>query len=325
MIGRSAIWVTWERQQRNHSLSELLGVPLYEIISKNKGGFRYAESLVKTIGLIRSKKPETVFCQNPSIVLSFLCVLLHRIFSYAVIVDEHNEGLLPLNGRNRVLSWFARYIVRNASAVIVTNDALAQKCRSWGGRALVIQDPLPKFSIISRREVNEANLPFRIVFICTWASDEPYKNVIEAAKSFPAAQLSICITGKYHNKIAKAELPGSVELMGFLCQDDYVEMLANCHGVIVLTTREDCLNCGAYEAVSLLKPGILSDTPALRSYFSKGFVFTDNSPEDIARSIGLLMDNIDAYRREIGDLKSICEMNDIMNQQKMNNFLKNLP
>jgi glycosyltransferase involved in cell wall biosynthesis len=329
MIERSAIWVTWERQQRNHSLSALLGVPLYEIVSDKKGGLRYAESLVKTIQLIASKKPEIVFCQNPSIVLSFFSVLLRRLFSYVVIVDEHNAGLFPLEGQNRLLNLLARYIVRKANGVIVTNVVLADKCKEWGGEPLIIEDPLPEFNSQNQgdrsEKIGHGNAPFELVFICTWASDEPYLNVIQAAKGFSEEKLTLRITGKHDNKIAEDSLPESVKLTGFLSKDDYVETLKNSNGVLVLTTRQNCLNCGAYEAVSLLKPGILSDTPALRRYFSTGFLFTDNSPEDIAKSIELLMHNHEAYKTDIADLRLLCEANDRSNQHKVIRFLNSLP
>jgi hypothetical protein len=48
---------------------------------------------------------------------------------------------------------------------------------------------------------------------------------------------------------------------------------------------ENCLVCGAYEAVALQKPLVTSDTSALRSYFSAGTVFTRHEPQAIARAV----------------------------------------
>jgi|TARA_B100001057_G_C22850343_1_gene950718 glycosyltransferase involved in cell wall biosynthesis len=331
MNGKSAIWVTWEHQTRNKSLSGLLGIPLHEIVSEKKGVKRYAESLLKTFQLIRSCKPDVVFCQNPSIVLGFFCVLVKKLLSFSLIVDEHNAGIFPLDGRNRVLNWVAQYIIRNADAVIVTNTSLANQCRSWCGNPIVVEDPLPDFAgqysanlPVFSGLAREDRRPFELLFICTWAPDEPYLNVLQAAEAFSSETLKITVTGNYNGKLNVSELPDCVHLTGFLSKQDYVSQLANTDGVLVLTTREDCLNCGAYEAVSLLKPGILSDTSALRQYFSSGFLFTDNSVGDLIHRITLLSKDKEFLRSQVECLRSKCEANDLANRQKVFNFLAKL-
>lgn len=331
MNGISALWVAWEHQTRNRSLSRLLDIPLYEFVSENKGARRYAESMVKTLLLIRSKKPDIVFCQNPSIVLSFFCVIFKSLLSCSVIIDEHNAGLFPLDGQNTVLNWIARFIVRKADAVIVTNAALATQCTDWGGTPIVIEDPLPDFveqySIELPNSLSAAServQPFELLFICTWASDEPYMNVLEAARVFSTDVLRITITGSYHGKVDPAEVPDCVHLAGFLAKPDYVRQLAGADGVLVLTTRQDCLNCGAYEAVSVLKPGVLSDTSALRCYFTDGFLFTDNSVESLINCIQSLIAEHDALKTSVEGLKTKCDANDLVNRKKVMNFLAEL-
>jgi glycosyltransferase involved in cell wall biosynthesis len=331
MNGRSAIWITWEYQTRNRSLSSLLDIPLYEIVSERKGLQRYGESLLKTLRLIRAEKPDVLFCQNPSIVLSFFCVILQRLLSCKVIVDQHNAGLFPLDGQNRLLNWIARYIVRNANAVIVTNRSLAKQCTRWGGNPIVIEDPLPDFTqqysiepSATRPVATQGERPFELMFICTWASDEPYMNALQAAREFSAETLRMTITGNPKGKVDTSEIPGSVYLAGFMSKTDYVNQLANADGVLVLTTRQDCLNCGAYEAVSMLKPGILSDTSALRNYFSNGFVFTDNSVQNLIQCIRSLISERDSLQKDITGLRIKCERNDHSNRRKVMNFLADL-
>lgn len=328
MNGKTSIWVAWEHQTRNRSLSALLNIPLYEIVSEKKGLRRYVESLSKTLRLIRSRKPDVIFCQNPSIVLSFFCVFFKRLLSFSVIVDEHNAGLFPLDGKSKVMNSIARYIVRSACAVIVTNTSLASQCQIWGGSPIVVEDPLPDFGkwysvdeqFFTKSKAKNKR-PFELMFICTWASDEPYMEVLQAANAFSREALRIIITGRYSGKVDPSEIPACVHLTGFLSKKDYVNQLASVDGVIVLTTRRDCLNCGAYEAVSLLKPGILSDTRALRSYFSSGFLFTDNSVGDITHCVQSLISRHDGLRRNIEALKLKCEANDLVNRQKVINVL----
>ena len=86
---------------------------------------------------------------------------------------------------------------------------------------------------------------------------------------------------------------------------------------MVLTTREDCLNCGAYEAVSALKPGLLSDKKALRQYFDKGFVYTDNSIDDIKSKITLLASDVESLSQQIQTLKDEIEIKSAQDIDKL--------
>jgi hypothetical protein len=49
-------------------------------------------------------------------------------------------------------------------------------------------------------------------------------------------------------------------------------MMRSVDATIVLSERENCLLCGAYETVASEKPMILSNKEALRNYFDKGAI-----------------------------------------------------
>jgi glycosyltransferase involved in cell wall biosynthesis len=70
-----------------------------------------------------------------------------------------------------------------------------------------------------------------------------------------------------------------------------------------LTDYENCLVCGAYEAVAAEVPLILSDTKALRTYFSKGVVFTKNNVNDIAEKVNSAIERKEVMEKEIQQLK----------------------
>ncbi len=76
-----------------------------------------------------------------------------------------------------------------------------------------------------------------------------------------------------------------MELSGFVSEPDYVELLSSARVIVDLTTREDCLVCGAYEALALGRPLVVSDSRALRELLRDGAVFARNEPEDIARAV----------------------------------------
>jgi len=60
------IWITWENQRRNRSLSEALGAKLYVFEGGKKAKIaRYVSCIVATLNVIRHEKPEILFVQNP--------------------------------------------------------------------------------------------------------------------------------------------------------------------------------------------------------------------------------------------------------------------
>jgi glycosyltransferase involved in cell wall biosynthesis len=97
------------------------------------------------------------------------------------------------------------------------------------------------------------------------------------------------VTGKpkSHGRL-RAELdslPGNVHLTGFLSEAKYVELLGDADVVMVLTTLESCLTCGAYEAVSLGKAMVLSSTRAIQAYFHKGATYAAPDADSIRMAV----------------------------------------
>ena len=68
------IWITWEVQRRNITMSKILGASLHEFIVDAPAWRRYPVLIARTIRLIWRTKPEIIFSQNPSLVLAGLCV-----------------------------------------------------------------------------------------------------------------------------------------------------------------------------------------------------------------------------------------------------------
>lgn len=282
-IGQSSAWITWETQVRNRSMAALLNIPLHEIIVNRHRVIRYPILIFKTLHIIYKNDIRVLFVQNPSIVLSMLAVLLASIRNMKVIVDAHNSGVYPLEGRSKVLAKIAKYIACKADAIIVSNSYLAAAVKLWDATPIVMPDPVPVLH--SAKKINSERPYF--FFICTWAADEPYLEIIEAAKLIPK-DIDIYITGKYRNKLSQPQLnmlPPNIKLLGFVPEDDYVAYFSACLMAIDLTTRDNCLVCGAYEALSLEKPCIVSNSKINREIFSAGFIYTDNNAIAIAEAI----------------------------------------
>ncbi|KZZ74235.1 hypothetical protein A3767_23060 [Oleiphilus sp. HI0133] len=147
----------------------------------------------------------------------------------------------------------------------------------------MLADPLPKIPPLEKQQLEGS---FNALFICSWADDEPFLEIIEAAKLLPN-DYRIYITGnwkKVTNQLPN-KIPDNVVLTGFISTEDFDALLISSQVSIDLTTREGCLVCGAYEALAIAKPQILSDTKTLRKTFSQGAIFTQNSAKDIANAI----------------------------------------
>src|SRR5690606_35127570 len=104
---------------------------------------RYLELSWKTLQVLLNHRPKIVFAQNPSIVLALLVVVFKRVLGYKAVIDQHNAGLFPMEGRSRILSSVCRFIVRHADISIVTNRNLANEVTRLGGTPAVLPDPLP--------------------------------------------------------------------------------------------------------------------------------------------------------------------------------------
>lgn len=303
------IWLTWEIQQRNRSLSQRLSAELIEITSSRARPVRYTILIARTIRAIHDANPTTIFAQNPSIVLALLALAYAKLKKIRIIIDAHNGGILPLEGKYRILNRLAQFIHSSSDFVIISNQGLIRDLGIHKNKVIVIPDPIPSLDTYADFKCDEKT--FNIVFICSWASDEPYENAIEAAKLIPD-NIRIYITGNHKNRLN--ETPPNVTLTGYLSEDRYNALLLACDAVMVLTTRENCLVCGAYEGTAAEKPLLLSNKKALRLHFRKGAVFTDHEPKMIAQSITTLASDRDNLSAEIAQLKQILiqEMNTII-------------
>jgi len=94
-----------------------------------------------------------------------------------------------------------------------------------------------------------------------------------------------------------------VRLTGFLPEEAYVALLGSADVIVDLTAIEDCLVCGAYEAVALGRPLVTSDTAALRGYFRQGTVYSRHDSVSLAAAITYALAHRDRLAAEMRELK----------------------
>jgi glycosyltransferase involved in cell wall biosynthesis len=103
---------------------------------------------------------------------------------------------------------------------------------------------------------------------------------------------------------ARQRLPSNVQLTGYLSEEAYIAMLGSADAIVDLTTREDCLVCGAYEALALARPLVVSDTTALRGLLQRAALYTRNFSSDIAAAARLALEQGVMLQRE-ADARSL--------------------
>jgi glycosyltransferase involved in cell wall biosynthesis len=127
---------------------------------------------------------------------------------------------------------------------------------------------------------------FNVLFVSTFASDEPVSAVMEAAEQLP--EVRFYITGDTRKKpdAFLNAAPPNVIFTGFLDPNGrYLGLLRAADVVLVLTTRDHTLQLGGCEAVAVGKPLITSDWPYLRQVFRGGTVFAANTAEGIRDAV----------------------------------------
>lgn len=301
------VWVTWERHRRTRELAKRLNVPLYEILTSKSGIRRYLSLTPRTAAILFRTRPRLLIVQCPSLVLGVVAVLMKVLLRFDLVVDAHNEAVEPYSAKGPVPRILSRIILRYADFAIVTNGYLVPKVEEHGGRPLVLPDPLPDLSLPEDVETHDSER-VRVVLIATFAGDEPVATIFSAVGRM-ADQIELFVTGDDRRlpEHLRARLPMNVTLTGFLSDEAYIRLLASADFVIDLTTKNHCLVCGAYEAVALGVPMVLTDDPATREHFSRGAVYTAPDVDAIERALGQAILHRTELRHGVTQLRAQIE------------------
>jgi glycosyltransferase involved in cell wall biosynthesis len=240
-----------------------------------------------------------VFAPNPSIVLVYLLLVLRSRFRFRLAIDAHYAGVVAAGG-SAVLQKALDYCNRRADLVIVTNEDHGRRVEALGGRPLVCEDPLPDIASYAAESGDESR---SVLFICSFDVDEPYAAVLQAAAILRAEGYAFWVSGDF----ARAAIDPSgfphVNFMGYVPEPEFYARLARSQVVVDLTDHENCLVCGAYEAMMLEKPLVTSKTRALQRYFGGAAVFVEHHPAAIADGVRLAYEARSEWRRRIGGWK----------------------
>jgi len=261
--------------------------------------------ILKTVFLLANRRPRVLIVQNPSVILAFVACLCQGLFGYFLVVDAHNVGLIPDSAIGKKVGWFYKYLIEKANLTIVTNEYLARHVKKSGGFPYILPDKLPSIIVPAYGETGRGNKHvFNVLFVCSYGLDEPYDEVFEAALSLPD-NFQLSVTGDYKKLPDKTyqRYKEKLNFLGYVSDAEYCSLLCEADLVMVLTVRENCLVCGAYEAVAVETPMLLSETKAIKEYFYKGAVFTKNKAENIASAIIYAEAHYEQLKNDVVELK----------------------
>jgi glycosyltransferase involved in cell wall biosynthesis len=152
-------------------------------------------------------------------------------------------------------------------------------------------------------------VPRRVYFISSFEIDEPVYEVFRASEILGPDGFHFYVTGRYQKRKIVPENFPYITFLGFVPEVDFYKHLFCSEIVVDLTERDNCLVCGAYEALEANKPLVLSRKKALEEYFTGGTIFTENRATEIAAAIRL------AYTEK---LKLIASSQQWVSQERKN-------
>lgn len=226
---------------------------------------RYALSTIRTTLYLASRRPKSVIATNPPLVPGLLCLAYARLVGGRVVLDSH-PGSFGVQG-DRVsarLQAVNEWLVGRVDLCLVTSTHWVDHVRCLGGEGLVFHEGPPLFPATDSRPI--LGRP-RVLFVGTFAGDEPIAEVLGAARECP--EMDFRITGSLSRAPAGLERrrPRNVTFTGFLPRDSYRAELEAADLVLALTTEPTSVMRAAYEAVAARRPLVVSDWPGLRELF----------------------------------------------------------
>ena len=299
------VWGPPSYGPRSKLLAKAIGAHIEFVHRTQRRGFlaspaKYLYQTVRTLRLLRDRRPGIVFVQNPPSFLALLVWMTSRGTGRRIVVDSHSDAFQSWYWTRPRLLY--RALARGLAATVVTNDLFADLVRSWGGTAVVLQDIPARFPDGGTYSFDEA---FNVTVVNTFADDEPLAAVMSAAGQLDDVRFHVTGNTKRAERGLIASAPPNVTFTGFLTDEDYFALLRGSDAVMCLTTRDNTMQRGACEALSLGRPIVTSDWPILRSYFSAGTVHVDNTVGGIKEGVEAVRHDPAAHRQGISALQAL--------------------
>ena len=259
---------------------------------------KYLGQIFSTWKILFKEKPEAVFVMTPPVFAGLAVYLYTLVARVPFVIDVHTAAILMPRWRH--FQGLQRFLCRKAATTTVASTYLAQLIEKGGGHTTIVRD-VPV--VYDTNDAFSRNGRFTVATVCSFNYDEPIDQIFEAARQLPEVQFYV--TGAIRDldpKLAQAA-PKNVQLTDFLPDADYGSLLQHADAVLTLTTRDHTMLRGAYEAIYLGTPVIISNWPILQESFDKGAVHVDNSAADIVRAVRQMQQHRERYRQAAKELR----------------------
>lgn len=271
-VPREPVVLAWNAQSgRSRDLARETGGTAVCFTSPRLSGERWAPvrwliAGLRTLVLLVRARPARVVVTNPPVFPGLLVALYGLIRPCVLVLDSHPGGFGEQGDRVAArLQPLHRWVARRATRVLVTEQVLAERVRSWGGTPLVLHELLPAGSPPELRA-----LPPRpvVVYVGTFMRDEPVQALVEAGHLLDD-EIELVVLGDLRKAPAGlvASAAPHTRFPGFLDVEEYAAAVSGADVVVVLTDDPVSVVRAGYEAVEASRVLVLSDTPALRRYF----------------------------------------------------------
>lgn len=299
------VFISWaEDCSRSDNIAARLGGRSFMVYAPFWGShpatilFKYIAQAIETWRILRREKPRTVFVMTPPPFAALPVWLYCRLTGGHVFIDAHSAAFF--HRRWKHIQFVQRFFSRRARATLVTNEHLEALVRRWDAPALIVPDVPIRFRDPQPYPV--ARKP-AITLVCTFAHDEPVGLFLEAARGLPDVQFYVTGNPADADPQVLAAKPDNVTLTGFIPRAQYVGLLLASDAVMTLTTRDNTMQRGAYEAIYLGRPVITSDHAFLRREFPLGTVHVELTAAGIRRGVETLCRDQTALEAAAGTLR----------------------
>lgn len=250
----------------------------------------------ETISLLRTERPDVVIVMQPP-VIALWCVWWYARRSGTRIAGDLHTGVFTEPGSRLVARHTLRLLARHGMA-IVTNDALRSVAEENTCPALVLHDRIEgherDFSRPDDPDLARIVDTEFVIVPLAYAHDEPIDEILEAARL--TTDIRWVLTGRPPRRVV-ARAPGNVEFSGFLTHRDFHRAMSRAAVVLAMTKHEHTMQRAAYEALSLGRPLVTSDTEVLVAYYAGAAELAEPRGASMAAAVRRALADASAAKR----------------------------
>jgi hypothetical protein len=284
-------------------MSKVLDIPILEYFNNKNAIIRHSFSTLWTIYILLKERPKVIFIQLSFMLLNIIA--LYKILTLGrtiIVADCHTKALRrKAKGPLFYIFWpIKKATFKLVNISIVSNVGMEKDIKELHDNYLMIPDKIPEIE-----QLRNNNSEKYFVYVSSFAVDEPFDEIFEVVKKIPN-EIKLYWTGKIPKNISIPEnKPSNLIFTDYISFEEYYQLISNASAILALTTEDDCLQSGAYEALAVQTPMVLTDSAALRTYFGNSALYTNHSPDEIAEKLILTLNNKENLIKNSQEVKKL--------------------